>query len=75
MNSFTTRPEILGTFGVVTIIGRTGDRRHSIDDYRGLASSRPLLALTFTILLLAQAGVPFTTGFFAKFYVIGAAVE
>jgi NADH-quinone oxidoreductase subunit N len=66
---------VIGTFGVVTIIGRTGDRRHSVDDYRGLGSSRPLLAATFTVLLLGQAGVPFTTGFFAKFYVIGAAVE
>ena len=26
-------------------------------------------------LVLAQAGVPFTTGFFAKFYVISAAVD
>ena len=31
--------------------------------------------LLFTIFLLAQAGVPFTTGFIAKFYVISAAVE
>ncbi len=28
-----------------------------------------------TVLLLAQAGVPFTTGFFAKFYVVSAAVD
>ena len=34
-----------------------------------------MLALAFTVLLLAQAGVPFTTGFFAKFYVIQAAVD
>ena len=35
----------------------------------------PVLALTFTLFLLAQAGVPFTAGFFAKFYVIGAAAD
>ena len=29
----------------------------------------------FTVFLLAQAGVPFTAGFLAKFYVISAAVE
>jgi len=29
----------------------------------------------FAVLLLAQAGAPFTTGFFAKFYVIEAAVD
>ncbi|MDQ3756605.1 MAG: NADH-quinone oxidoreductase subunit N, partial [Actinomycetota bacterium] len=35
----------------------------------------PGLALAFTVLLLAQAGIPFTSGFLAKFYVISAAVE
>ena len=34
----------------------------------------PSLALAFAVLLLAQAGVPFTTGFFAKLYVMTAAV-
>jgi NADH-quinone oxidoreductase subunit N len=66
---------IAGTFGVITLVGRTGDNRHDLDDYRGLARSRPGLALTLTVFLLAQAGVPLTSGFFAKFYVITAAVE
>ena len=48
----------------------------SSSDYRGLARTNPLLAGScFTVLLLAQAGVPFTPGFFAKFYVIIAAVD
>ena len=34
-----------------------------------------MLALVFTIFLLAQAGVPLTSGFFAKFYVLEAAVD
>ncbi len=66
---------ILGSFAVVTIVGREGDGRHALDDYRGLASNRPGLALAFTVFLLAQAGVPFTSGFLAKFGVIAAAVE
>ena len=66
---------IVGTFGVITIVGRRGDARHDLDDYRGLAARRPLLAFVFTVFLLAQAGVPFTSGFFAKFYVIAAAAE
>ncbi|MGH9285873.1 MAG: proton-conducting transporter membrane subunit, partial [Acidimicrobiales bacterium] len=32
-------------------------------------------ALALTVFLLSQAGVPFTSGFLAKFYVITAAVE
>ncbi len=66
---------VAGAFGVMTLAGRTGDAMHELDDYRGLARSRPVLALSFTVFLLAQAGVPFTSGFFAKFYVIDAAVE
>jgi NADH-quinone oxidoreductase subunit N len=66
---------VLGSFGVVTLVGRRGDDRHGLDAYRGLARSRPGLAFAFTVFLLAQAGVPFTSGFLAKFYVIGAAVE
>ena len=66
---------VLGSFGIATIVGRKGDDRHSLDDYRGLAKARPGLAFTFTVFLLAQAGVPLTSGFLAKFYVISAAVE
>jgi NADH-quinone oxidoreductase subunit N len=66
---------VAGSFAVVTLIGRTGDRRHSIDEYRGLVRTRPVLASAFTVLLLAQAGVPFTSGFFAKFQIIGAATD
>ncbi len=66
---------VAGSFGVVALVDRKGDRAHDIDDYRGLGRSTPLLALAFTALLLAQAGVPFTSGFFAKFYVISSAVE
>lgn len=65
---------VAGSFGIVTIVGRRGDERHHLDDYRGLARTEPVLALSFTVLLLAQAGVPLTAGFFAKFYVLRAAV-
>jgi NADH-quinone oxidoreductase subunit N len=66
---------VLGSFAVVTVVGRKGDSDHSLEAYRSLAGRRPVLAFTFTVLLLAQAGVPFTTGLWAKFYVISAAVE
>jgi NADH-quinone oxidoreductase subunit N len=66
---------IAGTFGVITLLGRVGDIGHDLDDYRGLARARPGLALVFAVFLFAQAGVPLTSGFFAKFYVIAAAVD
>jgi NADH-quinone oxidoreductase subunit N len=64
---------VAGTFGVVTIVGGTGDDGHHLDNYRGLSRRQPVLAVMMSILLFAQAGVPFTSGFFAKFRVIAAA--
>src|SRR3546814_632493 len=64
-----------GTFAVIALVGRTGDIRHSLSDYRGLSKDRPVLALALVVFLLAQAGVPLTSGFFGKFYVISAAVD
>jgi NADH-quinone oxidoreductase subunit N len=66
---------VLGSFAIVTLVGRRGDEQHSLDAYRGMAAREPVLALVFTVFLLAQAGVPLTSGFLAKFYVIGAAVD
>ncbi|MCQ3806536.1 MAG: NADH-quinone oxidoreductase subunit N [Acidimicrobiaceae bacterium] len=66
---------VIGTFGVLTVVSGRGDRRTSLDDLNGLGARRPVLALVLTIFLLAQAGVPLTTGFVAKFEVIGAAVD
>lgn len=64
-----------GTFGVVALVARAGDTNTSLDGFRGLGRQRPVLALALTVFLIAQAGVPFTSGFVAKFGVIRAAVE
>jgi NADH-quinone oxidoreductase subunit N len=66
---------VLGTFGVVALIGRKGDADHRLSSYRGLAKERPVLALAFAVFLLAQAGTPITSGFIAKLAVIRAAAE
>ena len=66
---------VLGTFAVVTLVSRTGDSSTDLSAFRGLGRSKPALALGMTVLLLAQAGVPLTSGFVAKFGVIQAAVD
>ncbi len=66
---------VAGSFGVITAVSRRGDAHTALDDFRGLANAKPLLAGAFTIMLLAQTGVPLTSGFFAKFGVIAAAVD
>ena len=65
----------IGSFAIVTLLGREGDRDHDLSRYRGLAGRQPVLALAFAVLLLAQAGAPFTTGLWAKIEVVFAAVE
>jgi NADH-quinone oxidoreductase subunit N len=66
---------IVGSFAVVTVVSGRGDGHHRLADYRGLAAERPVLALAFTVLLLSQAGIPFTVGFIAKFDVISPVVS
>jgi NADH-quinone oxidoreductase subunit N len=69
---------VIGSFGVVTVVSKASgdeDGDSSLDSFKGLAKRRPTLALAFTVFLLAQAGVPLTSGFIAKFGVIQAAVE
>lgn len=66
---------VVGTFSVVTLVVHdSSDGATSLDAFKGLAKRRPQLALAMTVLLLAQAGVPLTSGFVAKFAVIQAAV-
>ena len=66
---------VIGTFAVITVVGGPGDGAHDLGRYRGLASRQPWLAGALTVLLMAQAGIPFTTGFLAKLEVVEAAVK
>ena len=65
---------VAGSFGVATLVGR-GDRANQLSDYRGLVRRSPFLAVILLTLLLGQAGIPFTAGFFAKLYAITAAAD
>jgi NADH-quinone oxidoreductase subunit N len=66
---------IIGAFAVVALVGGKGEAHNDLASFRGLSTRRPLLAGLLTIFLLSQAGVPFTSGFMAKFYVVSAAVN
>jgi NADH-quinone oxidoreductase subunit N len=66
---------VVGSFGVVTLVSRRGDSLTKLDDYKGLSRREPVLAFVFAVFLFAQAGVPLTSGFFAKFYVLRAAID
>lgn len=66
---------VMGSFAILVTVAGSGDDATSLDSFKGLAQRRPVLALAFSALLFAQAGVPFTSGFVAKFGVIKSAVE
>jgi NADH-quinone oxidoreductase subunit N len=66
---------VIGTLGIVTIVAGKGDNETSLNAFKGLGKSNPVLAMGMTVLLLAQAGVPLTSGFVAKFGIIRAAVS
>ena len=65
----------MGAFAIVAYVGSKNRERLLVDDWAGLASQHPAVALAMTVLLLSFGGVPPTGGFFAKFYIFKAAME
>jgi NADH-quinone oxidoreductase subunit N len=66
---------VVGTLAVVSLIAGKGDNATTLGAFNGLGKTNPVLALGMTVLLLAQAGVPTTSGFVAKFGIIRASVS
>jgi proton-translocating NADH-quinone oxidoreductase, chain N len=65
----------LGAFAVIAAIQRRAGVTSGLDTFAGLARKEPWLAILMTLFLLSLTGIPPTVGFFAKFYVILAAVQ
>ncbi|HEV2465154.1 MAG TPA: NADH-quinone oxidoreductase subunit N [Acidobacteriaceae bacterium] len=65
----------VGIFAVVSHAGEFNDRLTLIEDYRGLAYRSPLLGGAMAFFLISLIGIPFTGGFFGKFYVFTAAIH
>ena len=64
----------VGAFGVIAVL-ENGDRQTDrVQEYAGLWSRRPALALLMTVFLLSLGGFPPLGGFIAKWYVFSAAV-
>jgi NADH-quinone oxidoreductase subunit N len=60
----------IGAFGVISLLSTKDYEAENIDDFKGLFWKRPGIAIVFTLALLSLAGIPITSGFIAKFYVI-----
>src|SRR5215470_6861510 len=65
----------VGAFAVVSHFANAGEKYVTLEDYAGLGRRSPALAATLTFFLMSLIGIPITGGFFAKFYVLSAALR
>jgi len=63
----------LATIGVFAVLIKMKD--FTFEGFNGLAKYQPLLAALLTVFLLSLAGIPLTAGFFAKYYMLVAALK
>ncbi len=64
----------MGAFAIVILLCSAGNRRESLEDYKGLAKSNPMAALLMLIFMFSLTGIPPTAGFIGKFYLLKAAL-
>lgn len=67
----------MGAFAVLVVVNNGRDKSPTIDDISGLWLARPWLAVAMAVFLLAFMGMPLVggMGFFAKWYVLQAALQ
>jgi len=65
----------VGIFAIITVISGYDEAMPMIDDYRGLLYRSPILGSVLIFFLVSLVGIPFTGGFFGKFYSFSAAVD
>jgi NADH-quinone oxidoreductase subunit N len=65
----------LGTFACILAMRREEGPVEDINDLAGLNRNDPIMALLLSMLMFSLAGIPWLAGFFAKFYVLLAAIE
>jgi NADH-quinone oxidoreductase subunit N len=63
----------LATIGVFAVLVRMKD--YTFEGFNGLAKHQPLVAALVAVFMLSLAGIPLTAGFFAKYYMLVAALK
>ena len=64
----------VGAFLVLTELSGYAEGSRSLDDFTGMAQRKPGLSALLAFFLLSLIGIPFTGGFFGKFYAFSAAI-
>jgi NADH-quinone oxidoreductase subunit N len=65
----------VGIFAVVTLVSGYDEKLPLIQDFRGLLYRAPFLGSLVIFFLISLIGIPFTGGFFAKFYAFSIAMQ
>lgn len=65
----------IGVFAVITLVSGYDEKLPMIDDFRGLLYYSPMLGGLLIFFLASLVGIPFTGGFFGKFYSFSAAID
>ena len=65
----------LGAFAVISALQKRPGVTSRLDTFSGLGRREPLMGILMVLFLLSLTGIPPTAGFFAKAYVIMAAVQ
>lgn len=65
----------VGIFAVVTVVSGYEEKLPNIGDFRGLLYRAPVLGGLLLFFLTSLIGIPFTAGFFGKFYSFSTALQ
>ncbi len=65
----------VGAFAIISFLSGYDERRVNLTDYAGMARRHPLASAAMAVFLLSLIGIPFTAGFFGKFYVFTSAMH
>jgi NADH-quinone oxidoreductase subunit N len=65
----------LGSFGMILLLSRAGFEAENLEDLRGLNQRSKWYAFVMLVIMFSLTGLPPTMGFFAKLFVLQAALE
>jgi len=65
----------IGIFAIITVVSGYDEQLPLVRDYRGLLYRSPLLGSLMLFFLMSLIGIPFTGGFFGKFYSFSTAIQ
>lgn len=66
---------VAAAFGIILVLNRRGAEYDHIESFRGLNQRNAWLALLMLMVMMSMAGIPVLVGFWAKLYVLEAAVR